>query len=191
MKKTLPSAFAFMMIAPATFAATPWDANQDGWILFDEFIRFYEKDFLTKDADGDRFLSKTEFQNNQFDDIDFNNDGKVDSIEYCNAQAYVYHVMDKNEDNRVSEEEAAWKVKIKNFYYAVDDRESHYTVTGDTDPENIFRSVWEIGKQDSSSAEFALAPDQYEEFLKEDGGGPQSLDSKWGCLRCSGPRDPS
>jgi predicted alpha-1,2-mannosidase len=168
LKAILLSTFGLMMIAGATFATHPWDANQDGWILFDEFIRFYDNEFISKDADGDGFLSNAELQNDQFDDIDFNNDGKIDLVEYGNAQAYVYHVMDKNEDSRLSKEEAARAVKIKNFYYAIDDSESRFTVTGDTDPKNIFRPVWEIGKHDSSSGEFALAPDQYRDFLKND-----------------------
>ena len=57
-----------------------------------------------------------EYRTNQFDDIDFNNDDKVDLDEYCDAQTYLYDILDRNEDNRLSKNEISDAVKNKRFY---------------------------------------------------------------------------
>jgi len=52
--------------------------------------------------------------------------------------------------------------------YSIGDRVPRYTVREPS--ADGFSPVWEIGTRDSSSVEFALAPDRYEDFLKQDFG---------------------
>jgi len=174
------------------FAAVSWDANKNGSILFDEFITYYEDAFKGRDANDDGFLSRSEYQTGQFRIIDFDNDDKIDLDEYLDAQTYLYHVLDRNEDNRLSQNEISVAVKNKRFYDKdrwvdppkinlrdvgkiksfsdVNGIPSRYTVGSDIDPDKIFLPVWQIGKRDSRSGEFALAPDKHKDFLKHDFG---------------------
>ena len=186
------SAHTDRTMAKTTFAAISWDSNSDGWVSFDEFIGYYEKEFNRIDANKNGILAWPEYRTYQFDDIDFDNDDKIDLDEYLDAQTYLYHVLDRNEDNRLSKNEISVAVKNKRFYDKdrwvdpprinlrdvgkgkrftdVADMSSRYTVGSDIDPDKIFRPVWEIGKRDSSSGEFALAPDKYGDYRKHDFG---------------------
>ena len=175
-----------------TFAADSWDADQDGAIFFDEFITYYEEAFKGRDANDDGFLSRSEYRTYQFDDIDFNNDNKVDLDEYCDAQTYLYDILDRDEDNRLSKNEISVAMKNKRFFDKdswvdppkinlrdvgkvkrfndVDNMPSRYTVRDDVDPNKKYHPVWQIGKRDSKSGEFALAPNKHTDFLKHDFG---------------------
>jgi predicted alpha-1,2-mannosidase len=184
----------FMMMAGLTFSGPSWDSNQDGWVVFDEFIRHYEKMFGEKDVNKDGFLGRPEYPARRFVDIDYNSDGKVDLDEYCDEQTYLYHVLDRDEDNRLSKDEISAAVKKTSLYdtkndrwfdparislrdvgkgqsfRVVDDLPSRYAVEGDADPDKLFSPVWQIGERDSSSSEFALAPDKHGDLLKQDFG---------------------
>lgn len=50
MKEIVLAVFVFLMMAVSTFAAQQWDSNQDGWVVFDEFMSYYEKEFNRIDA---------------------------------------------------------------------------------------------------------------------------------------------
>ncbi|MCP4311563.1 MAG: hypothetical protein GY790_09905 [Bacteroidetes bacterium] len=175
-KQTVFLLLGLLLTVENSFAEIPWDRNQDGWVLFDEFIDYYEKEFEKADANKDGSLDRTEYKSDQFDDADFNQNHKVDQIEYCNTQAYIFHQLDLDEDNRLSQEEAEKHFRLvrdtagQRFFYKIKHVEPKYRVSGFDDEKTGYNTVWQIGKADDRSGEFALAPDRFEEFLEYDFG---------------------
>ena len=191
-KKIVFSIVMFVMMTVPTFADQSWDSNQDGEVVFDEFMSHCENEFKRIDANDDGFFGQTEYRTYQFVDIDTDNDDKISLDEYLDMQTFLYHALDKDEDNRLSENEISLGMKETRFYNKnkwvdppkinlrdvskgasfsnVTDMQPRYVVVGDTDPQKLFSPVWKIGERDSKSGEFALAPDKDEDFLKRDFG---------------------
>jgi predicted alpha-1,2-mannosidase len=193
-EKTKLVLFVIAALARLTFADQDGDSNQDGWVVFDEFTSYYENEFKEKDVNKDGFLSQPEYRTSQFGDIDFNDDGKVDVDEYLDVQTYLYDVLDRDEDNRLSIGEISAAMKNARFYdlkkaewgdparinlrdagkgqrfRSVTHIPSRYAVGEDAVPDPLFRPAWKIGERDSSSSGFALAPDKHGDLLKYDFG---------------------
>ena len=169
------------IITGAAFASLDWDSNKDGCVLYDEFIAYFENVFNGLDINKDTFLDRSEYQTDLFDDVDFNEDDKVTLTEYLNSQGYIFHYLDRDEDSRLSQEEAKSEFNLvrdtesQTFKYTVIDGISHYTVRSDTNTMEDFIPLWQIGKQDGKSGEFALAPDKYNDFLGHDFGWENSF----------------
>jgi predicted alpha-1,2-mannosidase len=158
-----------LLLAAGSCCAEPLDSNGDGRVTFDEFTAFWTQQFARQDADGDGFLSQKEHAHNgSWKKVDANGDGRIDLDENLNVRGGDFAKADKDGDHYLAGEELApGAVRRRGMSkFVIRNRSPQYTVAGPS----IDNPVWKIGKLDGKSGELALAPDQYEDFLKHDFG---------------------
>ncbi len=91
--------------APATGRAGMFpemDADKDGSVSSDEFLKFYQGVFTRKDANADKFLTDGEHPSSSLTAMDADKDGKVSPTEWGNLFARQFKRMDADANGKLT-----------------------------------------------------------------------------------------